>query len=71
MMAITTVNLQFNFLCGLRDYHIYRCIWNPVLNEMFPVRHEAGNPHDRFAIAGYKQFGSVERIVGHLPREIT
>ena len=53
MMAMTTVHLQFNFLCGLRGYHVYRCIWNPVLNETFPVQHEAGNPHDRFAIAGY------------------
>ena len=70
-MATGMAYLQFSFLCGLRGYHQYRIIWNPVLNETFPARYEMGNHHDRYTIAGYKKFGVVERIVGHLPREIS
>ena len=47
-----TVYMQFSFLHGLRGYHQYCIIWNPVLNETFPVRHEIGNSHDQYAIAG-------------------
>ena len=68
-MATSTVYVQFSFLCGLRGYHHYRIIWNPILSETFPARREIGNAHGRYVIAGYKMFGLVEKIVGHLPRE--
>ena len=70
-MATSTVHVQFSFLCGLRGYHQYCIIWNPILSETFPASREIGNAHDRYAIAGYKMFGLVKKIVGHLPREIS
>ena len=39
------------------------------MSETFPARREIGNTHVRYAIAGYKMFGLVEKIVGHLPCE--
>ena len=70
-MATSSVYVQFSFLCELRGYHQYRIIWNPILSETFPARREIGNAHDRYAIAGYKKFGLFEKIIGHLPREIS
>ena len=65
------VILRYNFLCGLRGYHQYRLLWTPVLDEILTARSEIGNYFDRYAIAAYRQFGATERIVGHLPRELS
>lgn len=65
------VILRYSFLCGLRGYHQYRLLWTPVLDEILTARPEIGNYFDRYAIAAYRQFGATERIVGHLPRELS
>ena len=70
-MAGSPMILQFSFLCGLRGYHEYRLLWIPTLHEILPALPEDGNSFDRFAVAGYKRFGTIERVVGHLPREIS
>ena len=57
-MATSTVYVQFSFLCGLRGYHHYCIIWNPILSETFPARREIGNAHGRYVIAGYKNVWS-------------
>jgi hypothetical protein len=73
MAAASSSELRFRFLCGLRGYHEYSGIWRPVLNEVSPAKHERRNPHDRYAIAAFKQRPGflVEQIIGHLPREIS
>ena len=70
-MATGGVILQYRFLCGLRGYHQYRLLWTPVLDEILAARPEIGNCFDRYAIAAYQQFGATERIVGHLPQELS
>ena len=46
-------------------------LWTVTLHERISARPEPGNHFDRFAVAGYRQFGTTERVVGHLPREIS
>ena len=70
-VASSPMFLQFSFLCGLRGYHEYKLFWAPTLHEILPARPEVGNRFDRFAVAGYRRFGAIERVVGHLPREIS
>lgn len=73
MAVHTGGTLTFTFLCGLRGYHVYRSVWNPVVSECLPARHESYNAHDRYAIAAFKQLpGSIHlSVVGHLPRELS
>lgn len=72
-MATVGGTVTFNFLCGLRGYHEYRSVWNPVVGESLRARHENDNAHDRYAIAAMKQLPGTIRpsVVGHLPREIS
>ena len=37
--------------CAVREYHVYKSIWDPNLEESFTTRHERVNPHDRYAMA--------------------
>ena len=50
----------------VRGHHVYKRRWTPAIGEEFNVLAEAGNIHDRFAVAVYRD----DSIVGHLPREI-
>lgn len=63
--------LTITFPCGVRGFHHYNSIWQPVLHETFQARPENGNTHDRYAIATVKIVGGREQIIGHLPREIS
>ena len=63
--AMATV-IEAKFFCGLRGYHIYKAIWSPTNHELLVAKQETNNPHDRYAIAAYKQIS----VVGHLPKEI-
>ena len=45
-------------------HHIFKGIWTPRTGEIVQVRQEAGNPHDRNAVALLKADGTV---VGHVP----
>ena len=73
LLMAAAVDLKITFLCGLRGYHEYRTVWNPVLNEKLHARQQRNNPHDRYAIAAlYRQPETGrEEIVGHLPREVS
>ncbi len=70
MMAL---HATFTFRCGLRGYHVYRNTWIPHRDEILSVKHEEENPFDRYAIAAVKRdHGNPrEKIVGHLPKEIS
>ena len=48
----------------IRGHHIFKGIWTPRTGEIVQVRQEAGNPHDRNAVALLKADGTV---VGHVP----
>ena len=48
----------------IRGHHIFKGIWTPRTGEIVQVRQEAGNPHDRNAVALLKANGTV---VGHVP----
>ena len=45
-------------------HHIFKGIWTPRTEEIVQVQQEAGNPHDRNAVALLKADGTV---VGHVP----
>jgi hypothetical protein len=57
----------------LATYHIYQNDWIPRKGETLFVKHEDKNHYDRYAIAALKQEhgGLREKIVGHLPKEIS
>ena len=46
---------------------MYLSVWTPHVGEILSTRKEAGNHHDRFAVAVLKD----DRIVGHIPREVS
>ena len=71
--SLATSTLRVSFLCGLRGYHEYRTVWNPVIDEVLSTRHERNNIHDRYAIAAIKLLpGTIApSIIGHLPKEIS
>ena len=48
----------------IRGHHIFKGIWTPRTEEIVQVQQEAGNPHDRNAVALLKADGTV---VGHVP----
>ena len=68
-----TSSVQYSFPCGLRGYHVYKEIWNPIVGEKLACIFERNNPHDRYAIAATKLFpGRLANVtVGHLPWEIS
>ena len=71
---MATATLSVSFHCGLRGFHVYRNVWNPVLDEALSAIRESGNLHDPYAIAARKHLpGSLllETTVGHLPKEIS
>ena len=49
----------------MRGHHIFKGIWTPRTGEIVQVRQEAGNPHDRNAVALLKQADGT--VVGHVP----
>lgn len=51
----------------VRGYHYYQNIWDPVINEALTCAREDSNPHDRYAVAVYKD----TRVVGHVARKIS
>ena len=51
----------------VRDYHVYRDVWEAAVGQTLPCQREAGNPHDPYAIS-VTEGGT---IVGHVPRAIS
>ena len=42
----------FDFITGLRGFHVYRDIWKPSLNQFINFKQERNNRYDRFAVVG-------------------
>ena len=52
----------------IRGHHVFKNIWTPRLGEVLLVSQEAGNTHDRHAVALLK---ADRTVVGHVPREFS
>ena len=61
-------NKTFQFTAAIRGYHVFRKIWEPVIEEELKCAHEVGNEYDVFSI---KTCQGSRKTVGHLPREIS
>ena len=66
-MAATNKALLFSAV--VRGFHIYSDVWSPHKNEELVCLFEANNLLDMFAIQTCRK--DWEKIVGHLPREIS
>ena len=64
-------NLTWSFESAVRGYHFYRKYWKPYLLQRLECNHEPENAFDRFAIKMFIQENGKEKIVGHLPPEIS
>ena len=66
---------HFEFLTGLRGFHIYSNTvnWKPCKGQKVTFKREHKNPYDKFAVAGKTLLkGKVGLIiVGHVPRELS
>ena len=53
----------------IRGHHIFKGIWTPRTGEIVQVQQEAGNSHDRNAVALLKADGMVVggTVIGHVP----
>ena len=60
-------DFHVSFKSAVRGHHVYKDVWNPVLQEELPTQQEQGNPEDRYAISVMK----AGIIVGHVPKEIS
>ena len=40
----------------IREHHIYKCVWAPVISEEFSVFPEENNIHDHHAVSVMKWF---------------
>ena len=63
----------FDFITGLRGFHVYRDIWKLALNQFINFKRERNNRYDRFAVAGMTKLPGTlaASIVGHVPRELS
>ena len=52
----------------IRGHHVFKVVWTPRVGEILRIGKEAGNTHDRRAVAVLKADGT---IVGHIPREFS
>ena len=50
----------------VRGYHVYKDIWDAVVGEEFPCKHEDGNRANLFAVAVVRG----DTVIGHVPRKI-
>ena len=67
-----SMSYTFSFDSMIRGYHEYMLIWNnPDAGEELTCSRELGNSHDPYAIAVKKMIGREERVVGHVPRQIS
>ena len=61
-------NKTIQFTAAIRGYHVFRKIWEPVIEEELKCTHEVGNEYNVFSIKTCQGSG---KTVGHLPREIS
>ena len=64
-------NLTWSFDAAVRGYHFYRKYWRPSLSQKLDCDHEPENAFDQFAKKMFIKENGSEKIVRHLPREIS
>ena len=69
MAASATQSHRYSFPSFVRGLHVYKDIWQPVLDEVLTCEIESTNLHDKHAVAVVKCDKSIKSIVGHVPRE--
>ena len=52
----------------IHGHHVFKVVWTPRVGEILRIGKEAGNTHDRRAVAVLK---ADRTIVGHVPREFS
>ena len=52
MAAAAILSVTFNSV--IREYHVYKTIWTPIIGETLELQLDEGNDHDRFAVAVIK-----------------
>lgn len=63
-----TEDSMFLYESVIRGHHVFKHVWNPRLGEILLVKREAGNHHDRHAVALLK---ADKTPVGHVRREFS
>ena len=53
-MAAGDLYFQVSYRSVVRGFHVYKAIWNPVVNEELSTAQEPDNPEDRYAISVIK-----------------
>ena len=54
---------EFESICCIRGYHIYKQIWQAAVGEALECKWETHNLRDRYAVA----VKEMETVIGHLP----
>ena len=65
----STMTNDFIVNCCVRGYHVYSSNWTPTVGEQLETFCEAGNRHDKYAVAVTKE--NSGEVIGHLPRNIS
>ena len=50
-------------LWDVKEYHVYKTLWNPLIGEFSSWEREPDNPMDKYPVCVKKE----NKIVGHLP----
>ena len=57
------VTRNFEMVSYVKGYHIYKTLWNPLIEEFLSCEREPDNPMDKYAVCVKKE----NKIVGHFP----
>ena len=58
----------FETKCCIRGYHVYKEVWEAVVEESLVCEREPENASDRYVVAVKKPPGT---IIGNLPRKVS
>ena len=62
---------SFSIESMIREYHVYKDIWNDSDDEVLECKCEPGNSSDPYAVAVLKEITGADTVVGHVPRTIS
>ena len=57
------VSRNFEMVSYVKEYHVYKTLWNPLIGEFLSREREPDDPMDKYAVSVKKE----NKIVGHLP----
>ena len=73
MSIVDVDSTDYDFCSGLREYHVYRQMWKPLIGQGITFARKEKNPYGRFAMFGSAKIpGKIGRVVvGHISRELS